>query len=559
MEPKYYLVLKRQRLKIARIRKILITGFLIFFGFLGFLIYLMNSYSQAQSSVNMGSLTSVQVQPVKVVELVQEIGTDIEVQPSWQVHVTTPIPGARIAALYVDLGDYVEEGQVLLELDPALLMLELKQAEDEVKSAKARLEEIQKTQATRHEERVAAVHRAEDEVKSAKARLEEIQKTQATRHEERVAAVHRAEGEVESAKARLEEIKKIQEARHGELVAAFQQAEEVLRSIRTREISKSSEPAPAEFNNRRLLEDFVRAKNTLTHESVINRSMVTSAEATYKLALEAAIKARNAMANEKVLNRSEQAVAELAYTQALENLVKAQNQLKNEEATLQSELAAAEANYTTAFARRTQIQYNLTHTTVKAPVSGIVIEQNIHPGEVMTPYEGSSRNLLTLGVVDPAVVIAGIGSESNPSVYTGQPARIVVEDPAEAVLEGTVIKIEQNPSKPELKVYVKISNPNLALKPGVFAHARFQNKRLAPVIPKTALIHPADPCMVLVVDPDFIVRKRLIEVGLSMDGLIEVVRGIQEGEQVITSGQQFIKEGDKIKIATDTFVALNRS
>ncbi len=519
MEPKYYLVLKRQRLRIARIRKILITGFLIFFGFLGFLIYFLNSYSQAQSSINIGSLTSVQVQPVKVAELVQEINTDIEVQPSLHVHVKTPIPGAKIAALYVDLGDYVEEGQVLLELDPALLMLELKQAENEVKSAKARLEEIQKTQVARHEERVAAVHRAE--------------------------------GEVESAKARLEEIKKIQEARHGELVAAFQQAEEVLRSIRTGEIFKSSEPAPAEFNNRRILEAFIKAKKALTQESVINQSMVTSAEAIYKLALEAVVKARNAIANEKVLNRSEQAAAELAYTRALENLVKAQNQLKNEEAATRAELAAAEADYTTAFARRAQIQYNLTHTTVKAPARGIVIEQNVHPGEVITPYESSSRNLLTLGVVDPAVVIAGIGSELNPSLYIGQPARIVVEDPAEVVLEGTVIKIERNSSKPKLKVHVKISNPNLALKPGVFAHARFQNKRLAPVIPKTAFIHPADPSTVFVIDSDFIVRKRLIEVGLSMDGLIEVVRGIQEGEQVITSGQRFIKEGDKVKIATD--------
>jgi hypothetical protein len=136
---------------------------------------------------------------------------------------------------------------------------------------------------------------------------------------------------------------------------------------------------------------------------------------------------------------------------------------------------------------------------------------------------------------------------------------MVVENPGEAVVEGTVLKVEQNSLKSELSVYLKISNPNLTLKPGIFTHTRLQNKRWALVIPKTALIHPADPTTVFVVDPDFIVRKRLIEVGVSMDGLIEVVRGIQEGEQVIISGQRFIKEGEKVKVATDTSVALNKS
>jgi len=556
MEPKYHLILRRQKLKSLRMRRIWITSFFILIGFLGSLVYLVSPYSQAQNPFGEVSPVQVRVHPVRVTELLQEIGTDAEIQPSSLVHVTIPGSTARVATLHVDVGDYVGEGQPLVELDPAPLAAALRSAEEEVHRKKARLEEVKKAQAARREELAAEVRQAQNEAERAKANLEEVKKAQAARREELAAEVRQAQNEAERAKADLEEAKKAQATRRRAPVTALQRPEEAVNKVPPKGILRTSESASVE--SARNQEDAIKAENAPASSSAVNPSSLASAELRHKRALENAAKAQKALTNEDIFNRSELASAELARTQALEELAKVDNRLKNEEALNRAELASAEADYAAALAELTQIQQDLARVTVKAPVSGIVLERSVHPGEVLMKGEAPAHKLLTLGVIDPVLAVARVPLESLSSIYAGQEAGIVLEASQETTLEGTLVKVEKDPQTSDFKAYLKIPNPNLLLKPGVFPLAKFQNKRAAPAIPKIAIINQTDQSAVFVVNSDLIAHRRLIKVGLSRDGLTEVLSGLKEGEQVITVGQKFIKEGDKVKIVRDMPIALNK-
>ena len=63
-------------------------------------------------------------------------------EPLIDVEVKSNVEG-EIVKLHVQNGDYVEEGQVLIELDPELYEEEKKQAEADVRAAKAQVKQAE--------------------------------------------------------------------------------------------------------------------------------------------------------------------------------------------------------------------------------------------------------------------------------------------------------------------------------------------------------------------------------------------------------------------------------
>src|SRR5574340_25266 len=74
------------------------------------------------------------LQAVEQGELKQSVSANGTLNPVTLVNVGTQVSGA-VKKLYVDFNDKVEKGQVLLELDPALLTAQVKQSDANVQSA----------------------------------------------------------------------------------------------------------------------------------------------------------------------------------------------------------------------------------------------------------------------------------------------------------------------------------------------------------------------------------------------------------------------------------------
>jgi len=103
-----------------------------------------------------------------------------------------------------------------------------------------------------------------------------------------------------------------------------------------------------------------------------------------------------------------------------------------------------------------------------------------------------------------------------------------------------------------LKVRLEFDNPELALKPEMFAnvvvHASKQFN--AVVVPLEAIIRTGEQDQVFVQRDAGKFEPRKVTLGVEAGGLVQVVSGLQAGEKVVTSGQFLIDSESKLKEAT---------
>jgi hypothetical protein len=67
------------------------------------------------------------------------------------------------------------------------------------------------------------------------------------------------------------------------------------------------------------------------------------------------------------------------------------------------------------------------------------------------------------------------------------------------------------------------------------------------VIPREAILEAKNEMSVFVVEGKQAVR-RPITIGYEQDHMVEVLKGLNQGDQVIIKGQQLIKEGSAVRV-----------
>jgi membrane fusion protein (multidrug efflux system) len=118
------------------------------------------------------------------------------------------------------------------------------------------------------------------------------------------------------------------------------------------------------------------------------------------------------------------------------------------------------------------------------------------------------------------------------------PGRVTRVSPAVDVASRTVT------------IEAEVPNPEGQLKPGLFARAAVvlrQDQQVA-FVPESAVAYFAGITKVFVVTAGT-VRERAVSLGARKDGLIEVVKGVEAGEQVATSGLAQLHDGAPVTVA----------
>jgi membrane fusion protein (multidrug efflux system) len=101
-----------------------------------------------------------------------------------------------------------------------------------------------------------------------------------------------------------------------------------------------------------------------------------------------------------------------------------------------------------------------------------------------------------------------------------------------------------------------IDNRQLALRPGMFARVTtvFGVRDKAKVVPEEAIVPQGGRQFVIKLvpgaDKDSLVSQRVaVEVGIRRPGRVEIVKGLEEGDTVVTAGQQRLqKDGTAVKV-----------
>ena len=79
----------------------------------------------------------------------------------------------------------------------------------------------------------------------------------------------------------------------------------------------------------------------------------------------------------------------------------------------------------------------------------------------------------------------------------------------------------------------------------------------AVTVPKSALVTNEDKYFAYVMQGDSTVEKREVSLGEEVDGIVQIVSGLRQGERVVIQGQTSLSNGAKVKDITGAAEALN--
>lgn len=97
---------------------------------------------------------------------------------------------------------------------------------------------------------------------------------------------------------------------------------------------------------------------------------------------------------------------------------------------------------------------------------------------------------------------------------------------------------------------VNFSRPGDRVKAGMFATISLvtQTRANVPVIPRSSVINTYGSWIVFIVDDEGIARRREVTLGIENEEFIEVLSGVRLGDRVVSAGQNFLSDGDPVRI-----------
>ena len=91
---------------------------------------------------------------------------------------------------------------------------------------------------------------------------------------------------------------------------------------------------------------------------------------------------------------------------------------------------------------------------------------------------------------------------------------------------------------------------DLRVKAGMFATISLVTRTRAdvPVIPRTSVINTYGSWIIFIIDDNNIARRRTLELGIENEKFFEVISGVSLGDRVVTAGQNFLTDGDPVRV-----------
>ena len=247
------------------------------------------------------------------------------------------------------------------------------------------------------------------------------------------------------------------------------------------------------------------------------------------------------MAKEGVVSASALDDAQKNYELALnkQNVAKAQLQV------LKAKIGQAQAQVAQDHANLTQLEEQLSYTTITSPIDGIILSRDVEVGDAVSSILvlGSSATLImTLGDTSEVYVKGKVDESDIGKVYLSQPARIKVESFKDKTFNAKVTKISpmgvEKDNVTTFEVRVSINNPGGELKAAMTANAEIilEEHKNVLQIPEGSILYDKDKKASVEI-PDEKgkegKRKIAVNIGISNGAKTEVLGGLKEGDQVV--------------------------
>lgn len=187
---------------------------------------------------------------------------------------------------------------------------------------------------------------------------------------------------------------------------------------------------------------------------------------------------------------------------------------------------------------------------IHSPVAGTVIRIGARQGQYVMP----NTELYMLVNLDHVWVYADIYEYELPWVKVGDEAQMTLASVPGKTFKGSISYIyPYAESKTRTtKVRIVFENPDLLLRPDMFSEVTINSDTQLDVvvIPAEAVIRSGNKTQVFVVREPGKFEPRLVDLGFESKGKVVVLKGVEAGEQVVTSAQFLVDSESKLREAT---------
>lgn len=213
-------------------------------------------------------------------------------------------------------------------------------------------------------------------------------------------------------------------------------------------------------------------------------------------------------------------------------------------------LKSAEGQLTAAKGKLATAEADVSYGTIVSPIDGVVTDRPYYAGE--TPTSGTP--VVTVMNLSQVVARAYLTPQQAAQLHVGDAAAIVPEN-GQPEIPGkvTVVSPAVDPNSTTIQVWVEAANPRGRLKPGTTATVSMVNRiaKDALVVPAEAIVSTPDgTSSVMVVGPDQVAHAVPVKTGIREDDEVQVLSGLQAGQQVVTQGAYGLPDGAKVTITS---------
>lgn len=193
---------------------------------------------------------------------------------------------------------------------------------------------------------------------------------------------------------------------------------------------------------------------------------------------------------------------------------------------------------------------NLSRTTVRAPINGVVSLRNVRQGDRVT----SATHLFSMVNLQDIIATVHVPEKELATIKKGQLTYVSSDYLTDKRFVGYVKRISPvvNPNTGTFKVTIGLDADHEGLRPGMFVNTFIvtMTNDDALLLDKDAIVYEGDKRFVYVVK-DSLAHRIRVEVGFEDASLVEIVSGVNDSDKVIIVGQNGLRDKTKVKVVRE--------
>jgi membrane fusion protein (multidrug efflux system) len=210
-------------------------------------------------------------------------------------------------------------------------------------------------------------------------------------------------------------------------------------------------------------------------------------------------------------------------------------------------LDEAEATLETTRAALELQRVRLSKHVIKAPFPGVVGLRKVSPGS----YIGVGTAIVNLEKIDVLKVDFKLPELFLPSVNVGQAVDVVVDAHPGRTFAGEIYAIDPqvDVNGRALALRARLPNPDLLLRPGLFARVLVKGKQTREVVlaPESAIVPRGGETFVFRIEAGKAIETR-VKLGERRGAEVEIVEGVIPNTLLVTAGQLKLRNGAAVEV-----------